>query len=157
MTHIQKRLDERGIILPTPAPAVGNYVPALLEGNLLFISGQLPFDTDGNLAVRGIIGENLNVDDGVRAAEYCCINILAQAAHILNGDLSHIKRCLKLGGFVASAPNYSDHPKIINGASDLLVDILGEPGKHTRIAVGVSSLPLGAAVEIDAQFIIEMK
>lgn len=157
MTHIQKRLDELNITLPTPAPAVGNYVPALVEGNLLIISGQLPFDEKGNLVAKGIVGENLSLEDGAKAAHYCCINILAQAAHILGGDLSRIKRCVKLGGFVASTPNFSDHPKIINGASDLMVNILGDIGKHTRIAVGVASLPLGAAVEIDAQFIIETK
>jgi len=157
MINYQKKLDDLGIRLPTPAPAVGNYVPALIEGNLLFVSGQLPFNETGELVLQGIIGENLTVDDGFMAARYCCINILAQAASALDGDLSRIKRCVKLGGFVASAPNFADHPKIINGASDLLVDILGEAGKHTRSAVGVSSLPLGAPVEIDAHFIIETR
>lgn len=151
---ILKRLAEQNITLPTPAPAAGNYLPYILEGNFLFISGQLPFDETGALAYTGLIGDR-SLEEGQKAARLCCINILAQASHALEGDLSRIKRCMKLGGYVASTRCFIDQPQVINGASDLIVDILGETGKHSRIAVGVPCLPLDASVEIEAQFYIE--
>ena len=145
-----KRLEELGVTLPTPAAPVANYVPAVVTGNQLFISGQLPMK-DGKVQLTGTLGSGPSVEDGAGAARLCAINLLAQAKAAL-GDLDRIKRVVKLTGFVASTAAFTDQPKVINGASDFFVEALGERGKHARSAVGVAALPLGAAVEIDAIF-----
>lgn len=148
---IHDRLQSLGVTLPTPAAPVANYVPFVIAGNMLYISGQLPTGLDGQM-VKGQLGRDATLEQGQQAARLCAINILAQANAALGGDLARIKRCVKLGGFVASASDFFDHPKVINSASDLLVDALGDAGRHARFAVGVSALPFGAAVEIDAVF-----
>jgi enamine deaminase RidA (YjgF/YER057c/UK114 family) len=136
MSHeIDTRLAAQGIALPTPAAPAANYVAFMVDGGLLTISGQL------------------SLEDGQHAARLCAINILAQAQAAL-GDLGRIRRCVRLGGFVASTPDFTDQHKVINGASDLIAGILGEAGKHARAAVGVASLPLDAAVEVEALFAI---
>ncbi|MBI1384418.1 MAG: RidA family protein [Rhizobiales bacterium] len=150
---IAQRLAAKGIELPVGPRPVANYVPAILSGNLLFVSGQVPF-VDGKIAVAGQLGAGVTVAEGQRAAEICAINILAQAKAAL-GDLERIEQALRLTGFVASVPDFTDQPAVVNGASNLLAEILGERGRHTRSAVGVVSLPLGAAVEIDAIFAVK--
>jgi enamine deaminase RidA (YjgF/YER057c/UK114 family) len=148
---IAARLKELGIVLPQPAAPAANYMPYTQAGNILIISGQLPM-MDGKLAFTGKLGANVSLETGQEAAKVCAINILAQTNAALGGDLSRIKRCLRLGGFVASTPDFTQHPQVINGASNLMVDVLGEAGKHARAAVGVSALPFDAAVEVDAMF-----
>lgn len=150
---IESRLQALGLDLPNaPAPAA-NYVPALVAGGFLFVSGQLPME-NGAVAVKGTLGDGVDLADGVRAARLCLLNVLAQAKAALGGDLVKVARCVKLGGFVASTPAFTDHPKVVNGASDLLVEVMGETGRHTRFAVGVAALPLGAAVEVEAMFLL---
>ena len=150
MDLIEKRLAELKITLPAaPAPAA-NYVPFVLSRTELFISGQLPM-SEGAIAHIGHLGDTVDMETGVVAARLCAINILAQAKAAL-GSLLRIERCIKLGGFVACTPSFNDHPVVINGASDLMVEVLGDAGRHARFAVGVESLPFGAAVEIDALF-----
>jgi enamine deaminase RidA (YjgF/YER057c/UK114 family) len=145
-------LKELGITLPTPSLAIANYVgTAISSKGLLFISGQLPIE-NGRPQVLGHLGDAVTIEEGYGAARLCAINILAQASAALNGDLGKIKRCLKLTGFVASTPDFDAHPKVVNGASDLIVAVLGGAGHHTRSSVGVASLSLGAAVEVEAIF-----
>ncbi len=148
MNAIESRLEELGITLPHAAAPAANYVPYVLSGNILHLSGQLPME-DGKLAVTGLVGRDVDVAGARRAAELCAINLLAQAKAAL-GDLSRIKRVVKIQGFVASTPDFTEQHLVINGASDLLVAVLGEAGRHARAAVGMASLPLNAAVEIDA-------
>lgn len=151
MNAIERRLADAGITLPeAPLPAA-NYVPAAIGQGLLFVAGQVPLQ-GGKVAVTGKVGTEVSLEEGIRAARICAINILAQAKAALDGDLERIARCLKVQGFVNCAPDFVDHPKIVNGASDLLVLALGEAGRHARFAVGAPSLPLGAAVEVDATF-----
>jgi enamine deaminase RidA (YjgF/YER057c/UK114 family) len=145
---IASRLSEKGITLPEAAPPAANYVPYVISGSMLHISGQLPLE-GGKLAVTGRLGKDVDVAAGQRAAELCAINILAQAKAAL-GDLKRIGRLVKINGFVASAPDFVDQHLVINGASNLLAEVLGERGKHARAAVGMAALPLNAAVEIDA-------
>jgi enamine deaminase RidA (YjgF/YER057c/UK114 family) len=147
---IAARLAELGLTLPVPAAAVANYVPFVISGSLVFISGQLPLE-NGKLVVAGRLGADIGIDDGVRAARLCGLNLLAQAAAAAGG-LDRIRRVVRLTAFVASAPDFTDQPKVVNGASDLMVDVLGEAGRHARAAVGVAALPLNAAVEIDGIF-----
>lgn len=146
---IHSRLKELGITLPAAAAPAANYVPYVISGNMLYLSGQLPIE-DGKVAVTGHLGRNVDVAGGQRAAELCAINILAQANAALGGDLSRIRRVVKLNGFVASAPEFVEQHLVINGASNLIANVLGEAGKHARAAVGMACLPLNAAVEIDA-------
>lgn len=148
---IQERLQSLGVTLPTPAAPVANYVPFVISGKTLYVSGQLPVGLDGQM-VKGQLGRDATLEQGQQAARLCAINILAQANAALGGDLSRIARCLKLGGFVASTSDFFDHPKVINSASDLIVGALGDAGRHARFAVGVAALPFGAAVEVDAIF-----
>jgi enamine deaminase RidA (YjgF/YER057c/UK114 family) len=148
---ISAQLDELGITLPRLSAPMANYVAQLISGEHLFISGQLPME-DGAVTYTGRLGAELDIEAGTAAARLCAINLLAQASAALDGDLDRVKRLVKLGGFVAATPEFTDHPKVINGASDLMVEIFGEAGRHTRFAVGCASLPLGAAVEIDALF-----
>jgi enamine deaminase RidA (YjgF/YER057c/UK114 family) len=154
MSHeIDQRLAAQNITLPTPAPPAANYVPFVIAGGLLTISGQLPIES-GAIAVKGKLGGGVSLEDGQRAARLCAINILAQAQAAL-GDLGRIRRCVRLGGFVASTPDFVEQHKVVNGASDLIATILGEAGIHARAAVGVSALPLDAAVEVEALFAVE--
>lgn len=150
-SSIQNRLAELGLTLPTPVAPVANYVPFVQTGNLLTISGQVSLTADGEL-LTGKLGADLDVDAGQAAARACALNILAQAHTALDGNLDRITRCVRLGGFVNCTPDFTDHPKVINGASDLMVDVLGDKGRHARFAVGAPSLPLGVAVEVDAMF-----
>jgi enamine deaminase RidA (YjgF/YER057c/UK114 family) len=146
---IESRLAARSIVLPEAAAPAANYLPYVITGSLLFISGQLPME-NGAIAVKGLLGRDVDVAGGQRAAELCAINILAQAKAALGGDLERIVRVVKLSGFVASEPSFTDQHLVINGASNLIADLLGERGKHARAAVGMACLPLNAAVEIDA-------
>lgn len=146
--EIEARLEKLGLALP-PAPSpVANYVPHLIAGDLLFISGQVSKAADGSL-VKGQLGAGVALETGQHAARLCALNILAQAKAAL-GSLDRIVQVMRLTGFVASTAGFGDQPQVINGASDLIVEVLGESGRHTRSAVGVASLPLNAAVEIDA-------
>lgn len=151
MSSIEERLRDLGLDLPlAPAPAA-NYVPYTVGGALLFVSGQLPMQ-GGGVAVVGQLGRDLTVEEGQAAARLCALNLLAQAKAACAGDLGRLGRCLKLGGFVSATPEFTEHPKVINGASDLIADVMGEAGRHARFAVGCVSLPLGAAVEVEAIF-----
>ena len=147
---ILSRLADLGIVLPAVTPPVASYVPVVIEGNLIFVSGQLPV-RDGDM-IKGHLGRDVSLEEGQRAAQLCALNILAQVSAALDGQLDRIARCVKLGGFVACTSDFTDHPKVINGASDLMLQVLGDAGKHARAAVGVPSLPLGAAVEVEAVF-----
>lgn len=147
--EISKRLETLGITLPVAAAPAANYVPYVISGNTLYLSGQLPME-GGKVAVTGIVGKDVALEDAKRAAELCAINILAQASAALGGDLTRVKRLIKISGFVASAQDFTSQHLVINGASDLLVNVLGEAGKHARAAVGMACLPLNASVEIDA-------
>lgn len=144
---IAARLAELGLTLPDAAPPAANYVPFVEHRGLLHIAGQIPFDADGQL-IRGKLGAGMDVDAGRAAAERCAIGIIAQIAAA--GALERVERVLKLGVFVASAPGFTDQPKVGNGASDLMVSVFGDAGRHARSAVGVAELPLGVAVEVDA-------
>lgn len=149
---VAARLRELGLELPSAPAPVANYVPYLISGNQLFISGQISKAADGTL-LSGRVGDSVSVEAGIEAAKACALNILAQA-HAALGSLDRVVQLIRLTGFVNSGPDFTDHPKVINGASDLMVAVLGDKGRHTRAAVGVSSLPVGAAVEIDALFSI---
>ncbi|RUO99343.1 RidA family protein [Hyphomicrobium sp.] len=148
MSAIDQKLADLGIKLPEAPQPVANYVPFLISGELLFISGQIAKDDSGRV-LTGVLGDGVTVEQGQEAARHCALNILAQAKAAL-GDLARITQVLRLTGFVASTQSFTDQPKVINGASDLLVSVLGDTGRHTRSAVGVASLPLNACVEIDA-------
>jgi enamine deaminase RidA (YjgF/YER057c/UK114 family) len=151
MSSIEARLAELGITLPEPAAPVANYVGYVVTGNLVFISGQVTFGPDG-LEYQGKVGAQFTVEDGAAAARLCAINLLAQLKAACGGDLERVRRCVKLGGFVNAVPEFTDHPKVVNGASDLMVEVLGDRGRHARFAVGAGSLPLNVAVEVDAVF-----
>ena len=148
MDTIASRLTALGLTLPVAPQPVANYASTLVSGDWLFISGQMSLTLDRR-ALTGILGQTATLEDGQEAARCCALNILAQAQAAL-GNLERISQILRLTGYVASTPTFTDHPKVINGASDLLVAVLGEKGRHTRAAVGVTSLPLGCMVEIDA-------
>ena len=144
-------LKENNIILPEAADPVGSYVAAKIIGKLLYISGQISIGSDGKL-IKGKLGKDLTVEDGYKAAERCALSIVSQVKKACGGDLSRIKECVKLTGFVNSTEDFTDQPKVINGASDLIGKIFSEKGMHTRAAVSTNSLPLGVAVEVDAIF-----
>lgn len=146
---VSQRLARMGIALPVAAAPAANYAPWMRHGDLLYISGQLPLNADG-LACKGRLGEGVTLDEARQAARLCAINILAQVNAALDGDLDRIARIVRITGFVASAGDFTDQHLVVNGASDFLVEALGERGRHARAAVGVAALPLGAAVEIDA-------
>ena len=148
---IEKKLKELSIELPNAPDPVGAYVAFKKVNNLLFISGQLPISIDGKM-IKGQIGKDLTLEDGLQASKLCVINILAQAKKALNGDLNNIKNCVKITGFVNSTDDFKDQPKVINPASETLSAVFGDKGKHARVAISANSLPLGAAVEIDAIF-----
>jgi enamine deaminase RidA (YjgF/YER057c/UK114 family) len=151
--EIEARLKALDLVLPEARAAIGSYAPFLHLDRQLFISGQLPL-ADGKVAIAGKVGAELDLVKGREAARLCALNILAQAKAALR-DLDRIVQLVRLNGFVNSAPGFTDHPKVLNGASDLMVEILGNKGIHTRIAVGCASLPLDAAVEVDAIFAID--
>ena len=151
---IDARLKELGISIPeAPAPAA-NYVPFTTSGNLVFVAGQVPF-VDGKLTKTGRVGEDASVEDGHEQARICAINLIAQVKVACGGDLDRVRRVVKLGGFVASASDFTGQPAVVNGASDLMVDVFGDAGKHARFAVGANVLPLGCVVEIDGIFEID--
>ena len=153
MSTIDTRLAALGITLPQAAAPIANYVPAVLTGNLLVISGQLCLGPDGKLAARhtGKLGAAVTAEAGVEAARFCAINLLAQAKAAL-GSLDRIVRCVRLGGFINCTPDFATLPVIMNGASDLMVEVLGDAGRHARSTVGMTQLPLSAAVEVEAMF-----
>jgi enamine deaminase RidA (YjgF/YER057c/UK114 family) len=150
---IEKRLSDMGITLPAAAAPAANYVPYVRTGNLLFPSGQLPIK-DGKLTFTGLLGRDVDTATGKEAAKYCAINILAQAKAAL-GDLEKIRRLVKINIYVASTPDFTEQHLVGNGASDFLAEVLGERGKHARVAVGMASLPLNASVEIESIFEVE--
>tara|TARA_B100000575_G_C22914655_1_gene530954 strand:+ start:296 stop:757 length:462 start_codon:yes stop_codon:yes gene_type:complete len=147
----EDKIRELNINLPEAKAPVGSYVATKVSGKLLYISGQISIDSKGKL-IRGKVGKDLSTDDAYRAAERCGLSIVAQAKKACDGDLSKIKSCIKLTGFVNSTEDFTDQPKVINGASDLIASIFGDSGMHTRAAVSTNSLPLGVSVEVDAIF-----
>ncbi|MCF6292647.1 MAG: RidA family protein [Robiginitomaculum sp.] len=153
MTDIAARLNELGITLPKPVAPIANYVPFVRSGNLLFISGQIAIGPNG--IVTGTLGRDMNIDAGKSAARLCAINLLAQVSAALDNDLNKVRRVVKLGGFIQSEPSFTDIPNVMNGASDLMVELFGDIGRHARFAVGSSSLPMGTAVEVDGIFEVE--
>ena len=154
MISIGEKLNEMGFVLPEATDPVGSYVATKISGNLLYISGQISIDADGKL-IRGKVGKDLNTDQAYKAAERCALSIISQAKKACGDDLSKIKSCVKLTGFVNSTDDFNEQPKVINGASDLIKKVFGENGTHTRAAVSTNSLPLGVAVEVDAIFEIK--
>ena len=144
--NFENKIKELKINLPEAKPPVGSYVATKIVGNLLYISGQISISENGEL-IKGKIGKELSVDDGYKAAERCGLSIISQAKVACHGDLSKIKSCVKLTGFVNSTDNFTDQPKVINGASDLIASVFGEAGMHTRAAVSTNSLPLGVSVD----------
>jgi enamine deaminase RidA (YjgF/YER057c/UK114 family) len=149
--RINARLKELGIVLPKPAPVQGAYVPWVKSATFLFVSGQITMGPNG-LEHAGTLGVDMNVEFGRKAARLAAINVLAQAADALESDLDRVTRVIKVTGFVAAAPNFHQHPEVINGASELFVDVFGELGRHARAAIGCSSLPRGSSVEVEAIF-----
>lgn len=148
---IEAKLATLGVTLPTPTAPIANYVPSVRSGALLVVSGQLCFGADGKLVAKGQLGGAVSVEDGQKAARACAINLLAQVKAAL-GDLDKVTRVVRLGGFINSAPGFTDGPKVMNGASDLMVEVFGELGRHARSTVGVSALPADAAVEVEGLF-----
>ena len=146
---IKKRLAEIGVTLPPATAPAANYVPYVISGDLVFLAGQLPF-LSGKLAATGLLGKDVTVEDGYRAARISAINLITQIRDAAGGDLDRVRQIVRLGGFVASTPDFIDQPKVINGASDLFVELFGDIGRHARSAVSSPSLPLGAAVEVEA-------
>lgn len=151
MSRIENRLKELGLTLPTPAIPVANYVPYVITGNLVFISGQGPSGPKG-LEYIGKLGKEQDLEAGRAAARLTCLNLIAQVKAACGGDLDRVKRCVKLLGFVNATPDFDQQPAVINGASDMLVEIFGEAGRHARSAVSATSLPFGMSVEIEAIF-----
>jgi enamine deaminase RidA (YjgF/YER057c/UK114 family) len=148
MTTVEQRLAAIGVILPQPVAPVANYVPFVRSGNLVHISGQISIDAEGG--VKGVVGQDLDLDQAVAAARLCGVNLIAQMKAACEGNLARLVRVVKLGGFVQAGPDFFDIPKVINGCSDLMVQAFGEAGRHARSAVGVYRLPLNFAVEVDA-------
>jgi enamine deaminase RidA (YjgF/YER057c/UK114 family) len=149
--NIAARLAELGLELPKAASPVANYVPFVVTGKLVFVSGQVPL-VDGKPQYVGRLGDTLSVEEGYQAARRCGLNLLAQLSNACGGDLDRVRRVVKLGGFVACTPDFTQTPQVINGASDLMVEVFGDAGRHARAAVGAPSLPLGVAVEVEAVF-----
>jgi enamine deaminase RidA (YjgF/YER057c/UK114 family) len=148
---VDMHIAQLGIELPTPAPPAGAYVPFVVAGGLLLVAGQLPM-WNGALKYDGRVGAEITLEDGIAAARLCGLNLLAQARAACDGDLDRVRRVLRLGGFVQAAPGFTDHPKVLNGASELMVEVFGQAGRHVRVAVGAASLPLAAAVEVEGMF-----
>lgn len=154
MDKYEEALARLGLSIPEPTIPVANYVPYVIAGKMVYVSGQIP-QRDGQVVFVGKVGRDFTVEQGQEAARDCALNIIALVRHAAGGDLDRVARCVKLGGFVNSTPDFSDHPRVMNGASDLMVAAFGERGRHARAAVGVSSLPRGVAVEVDAVFELE--
>ena len=154
METVETKLSSLGLTLPQAAPPAASYVPYVISGNHVFIAGQIPFLNGEKLHI-GRLGENLSIEQGQEAAKACALNMLAQVKAAVGGDWSKVMRCVRLGGFVNGTAEFDQHPAVINGASELIVAALGDIGKHARAAVGVSNLPFGVAVEIDAIFEIK--
>ena len=148
---IDAKIKEMGLVLPKATDPVGSYVATKISGNLLYISGQISIDADGQL-IKGKVGKDFNTEQAYKAAQRCALNIIAQVKKACEDDLSKIKSCIKLTGFVNSTDDFTDQPKVINGASDLIASIFGDAGMHARAAVSTNSLPLGVSVEVDAIF-----
>ena len=148
---VEKRLTDLGIVLPTPTPPIANYVAFVRTGNFMVVSGQLCLDGDGKLVAKGKLGAEVSIEDGQRAARACAINLLAQIKAGL-GDLGKVVRVVRLGGFINSAPSFLELPKVMNGASDLMVAVFVDRGRHARTTVGVATLPMDAAVEVEGMF-----
>lgn len=148
MSEVERRLTAKGIVLPAPNAPVANYVPFVRSGSLVFISGQVSIDANGG--IKGIVGDEIDLEAGKAAALLCAINLIAQMKAATDGDLDRVKRVVKLGGFVQAGPGFFDIPKVLNGCSDLMVEAFGEAGRHARAAVGVYRLPMNFAVEVDA-------
>jgi enamine deaminase RidA (YjgF/YER057c/UK114 family) len=153
-SNIEKRLGELGITLPPPGSPGGNYVPFVVVGDLAFMAGQVAREA-GKMKYTGKVGRDLTVADGAAAARLCAVNLLSQLKAACGGDLDRVERCVRLGGFVNSPPDFFEHPKVVNGASDLMVEVFGERGQHARTAVGVAALPLDSAVEVEAIFLLK--
>ena len=154
MNSIEEKLKNLGIVLPTPMRPVGNYIPWVKSGNMVYISGQGAV-VEGKVQYPGKLGDTVSLDEGTQSARLTGINVLAQLREASDGDLSKVKRIVKLVGFVACTPEFTDQPKVINGASDLMAELFGERGRHARSAVGVPSLPMNLSVEIEA--IVELE
>ena len=154
MSTIESRLAHMGIVIPEPPAPLAAYVGHVVHSGIVTVSGQLPL-VDGAVSTTGRLGDDVDIDDAVTAARVCAINLLAQVKVACDGDLERIVQCIRLGGFVASTPDFTDHPKVINGASEFMGAILGERGAHARAAVGVAALPLNACVEIEGTFAIK--
>lgn len=149
--QIEARLKEKGIELPKVSKPQGSYLPYVQSGNLVFLAGQLPM-WDGEIQVKGKLGQDVSLEEGQRAARLCGLNLIAQLREACGGDLDRVKRVVKLTGFVNAVPDYGDQPKVVNGCSDLMAEVFGERGQHARAAVGAGSLPLNIAVEIEGIF-----
>ena len=148
---VEKRLTDLGIVLPTPTAPIANYVAFVRTGNFMVVSGQLCLDGDGKLVAKGKLGAEVSIEDGQRAARACAINLLAQIKSGL-GDLNKVVRVMRLGGFINAAPSFLELPKVMNGASDLMVSVFVDRGRHARTTVGVATLPMDAAVEVEGMF-----
>jgi enamine deaminase RidA (YjgF/YER057c/UK114 family) len=151
---VEQRLKKLKIELPSPAAPAANYVPFVISGNLVFVSGQIT-SWNGELKYTGIVGDDRTLDDGYQAARVCGLNLISQVKEACGGKLDRVKRVVKLGGFVSSTANFKEHPLVINGASDLMADVFGDNGQHARFAVGAPALPRDTLVEIDGIFEIE--
>ena len=149
--NYDEKIKELKIMLPEAKPPVGNYVATKISGKMLFVSGQISIDENGQL-IKGKVGKDLNTDSGYNAAKRCALSIIAQVKKACDNDLSKVKSCIKLTGFVNSTNDFIDQPKVINGASDVIAAVFGDAGMHTRAAVSTNSLPLGVSVEVDAIF-----
>jgi enamine deaminase RidA (YjgF/YER057c/UK114 family) len=147
----EKKLQELGVRLAEPRAPMANYVPFVRTGNLLHVSGQVSLDGEGKLVAKGRLGDGVSIEDGQKAARACAVNLLAQVKAAL-GDLDKVVRVVRLGGFINSAPGFVDGPKVMNGASDLMIAVFGDKGKHARSTVGVAALPADAAVEVEGLF-----
>ncbi|MBY0281355.1 MAG: RidA family protein [Alphaproteobacteria bacterium] len=151
-SQVEKRLEDLGLVLPVATAALANYIPFTTHSNVIIISGQLPM-RDGQVHYKGKVGSDLSLAEGQDAARLCGLNILTQLKAACDGNLDRVEKCLRIGGFVNCGPDFTDQPKVINGVSDLMVEVFGaDIGRHARAAVGVNSLPLGAAVEVEAMF-----
>lgn len=148
---ITKKLEELNITLPPAAPPAASYLPWIRSGNFVFISGQLPIE-NGEMKYIGKVGADISLDDGVAAARLCALNAFSQLREATGGDFSKVCRCVRLGGFVNAPADFDKHPAIVNGASETVLEIMGESGRHARVAVGVSNLPFNASVELEALF-----
>ena len=151
MPQVLDKLTALGITLPEAPKAVANYLPAVIAGDTVIVSGQLPLK-DGQLTCTGKLGADVSIEDGYAAARQCAINALAALNGVIGGDWDRVAQVVRLGGFVASAAGFTDQPKVVNGASDFMVEVFGDKGRHARAAVGVAELPLGAAVEVEFTF-----